>query len=241
MTQFQDVFERYEKKYMLNEYQYQILTNLIQEKMQQDQYGKHTICNIYYDTPEFNIIRTSLEKPEYKEKLRLRSYGIPDKDSTVFLELKKKYHGIVYKRRISLPLSEAENYLQDGIRPHKDCQILHEMDWFLKQNNVSEKVYLAYDRIALFSICEQDLRITFDQNIRWRDNTLSLSNGDWGNLLMSSEKILMEIKILGAMPYWLSTILSELEIYPATFSKYGDCYKNHLIHQNNIFGGVICA
>lgn len=241
MAEYQGVFERYEKKYMLNEQQYNALCPMLDGYMETDHYGLHTICNIYYDTPHYDLIRASIEKPPYKEKLRLRSYGIPKDDSTVFLELKKKYNGVVYKRRVPLTLSAAENYLAKGIRPPKDHQILHEIDWFLRQYDVSPKAFIAYDRIALFGTEDPNLRITFDNRIRWRDSVLDLSKGDWGNLLLPSGQILMEIKIPGTMPYWLAEMLTELEIFPYVFSKYGTCYKQHLIHSMNTTGGIICA
>ena len=98
MATYQDVFARYEKKYKLTLSQYAALRRWLQDRMEVDSYGLHTICNIYYDTPDFQLIRTSLEKPVYKEKLRLRSYGVPGGDTPVFVELKKKLDGVVYKR-----------------------------------------------------------------------------------------------------------------------------------------------
>lgn len=132
MANYQDVFERFEKKYMLNSEQYLALRQALQGKMQTDQYGRHTICNVYYDTPDFSLIRTSLQKPVYKEKLRLRGYGTVQKNSNVFIELKKKYKGIVYKRRICLPFYQAQLYLTRGIHPPEQSQILKEIDYFMQ-------------------------------------------------------------------------------------------------------------
>lgn len=129
----QTVFNRYEKKYLMPETVYQELRERLKPWMNEDEYGLHTICNIYYDTQESDLIRRSIEKPVYKEKLRLRSYGIPEMDSTVFLEIKKKYKKVVNKRRIPLTLQEAYDYVEKGIRPKKDCQILREIDFFLQR------------------------------------------------------------------------------------------------------------
>lgn len=126
------VFERHEKKYRLSEEKYLLLTKRLAKHMKGDQYGKHTICSLYCDTDDYLLIRRSIEKPKYKEKLRLRSYGMPTPDSTVFLELKKKLDGVTYKRRIPLTLAEAERYLSDGQLPEKTGQILEEIDWFIK-------------------------------------------------------------------------------------------------------------
>ena len=112
MSQYQEIFQRYEKKYLLSRTQYQNLRRKLESHMREDQYGKSTICNIYYDTPDHRLIRESMEKPIYKEKLRLRSYGVPKKEDIVFVELKKKYKGVVYKRRVNMPLAEAEKWLE---------------------------------------------------------------------------------------------------------------------------------
>lgn len=241
MAQHQDVFKRYEKKYMLNEQQHQALMQQLKGYMTKDRYGLHTIGNVYFDTENYELIRASLEKPVYKEKLRLRSYGVPKPGDNVFLELKKKFKGIVYKRRGQLTLEEAQRYLVLGEQPAGDSQIIHETDWFLKSYRPVPKVYIAYDRTALFGQEDENLRITFDQNIRFRESHLDLSKGHWGNPLLEPGKILMEIKIPGAMPLWLSRLLSGLEIFPTSFSKYGTCYKEHLICRVYQKGGISCA
>ena len=169
MAIYQDVFKRYEKKYMMDRTQYEAIREALDERMEPDQFGRSTICNIYYDTDQFDLIRASLEKPAYKEKLRLRSYGVPDGDSTVFLELKKKYQGIVYKRRTQMTLREAQEYLEEGRRPREDSQILREIDYFLQYYTLYPKVMIAYDRVALYGKEDPALRVTFDEKIRWRD------------------------------------------------------------------------
>lgn len=237
---YQNVFKRIEKKYMLSRSQFEDLQTALSRRMVQDEYGLHTINNIYYDTNNFDLIRASLEKPVYKEKFRLRSYGSTTNDSTVFLEIKKKFDKVVYKRRASMTYSEARKYLEQGIHPDKDSQILHEIDWFLQLYRPTVKTFIAYDRIALFNQDDPELRITFDQNMRWRSSMLDLTRKSWGNPILPSDNVLMEIKIPGSMPVWLSQILSEYEAYPTSFSKYGECYKNH-INKIQILGGNICA
>lgn len=223
----QTVFKRYEKKYMLNKEQYERLTAVINEHMKVDRYGKHTICNLYFDTDDYRLIRTSIEKPVYKEKLRLRSYGIPDHDTKVFLEIKKKYDGIVYKRRISFPLRDAYTYLNDDTRKMStaDTQIKKEIDYFISYYHPVPKMYIAYDRVAYFCEKDNDFRITFDSDIRYRKDDLFLEHGDHGVLLLDKDMYLMELKIAGAIPLWLTRAMSELKIYPTSFSKYGSIYK----------------
>ncbi|KAF5038393.1 polyphosphate polymerase domain-containing protein [Sedimentibacter saalensis] len=226
-----NVFERIEKKYLLSEEKFNLLFQKIEPYMTIDKFGLHTICNIYYDTETFDLIRNSIEKPSYKEKFRLRSYGVPGEDSMVFLEIKKKYGRTVFKRRISLSLNEAEDYLERGIKPQKDSQILREIDYFIKLYNPIKKVFIAYDRVALFGKEDESLRITFDTDIRSRTHNLDLRKGDFGMAINNFSGYLMEIKTSASLPLWLARILSELEIYPDSFSKYGSVYKQGLINE----------
>lgn len=220
-----DIFQRIEKKYLMNPETYQEFMNRIGQYMKVDEYGLNTICNVYYDTPQFDLIRTSIEKPVYKEKLRIRSYGVPGKESPTYVEIKKKYKGVVYKRRIQLTLSETEAYLNQGIKPEKNSQIRKEIDYFLSVYHPIPKMYIAYDRIAMYGIEDPALRLTLDFNIRTRDYDLELGKGDHGDLLLPGGQVLMEIKVGGAYPLWLVRLLDELKIYPTSFSKYGTIYK----------------
>ncbi|HKM22546.1 MAG TPA: polyphosphate polymerase domain-containing protein [Lachnospiraceae bacterium] len=243
METVQHVFERYEKKYLLNRAQYENLLVFLKQYMKQDQYGLHTICNIYYDTASYDLIRHSLEKPIYKEKFRVRSYGRADKTRPVFLELKKKYKGVVYKRRVAMTFAEAEAYLLQNKSPKNPEQILREIDWFLNLNDVAPKIFIAYDRIALFCETNPNLRITFDHNIRFRDYDLDLSKGTYGRELIDKKMYLMELKIEHAVPLWLSNYLTKEQIYPTSFSKYGTCYKEYLFYKelSKNKGGIYCA
>lgn len=219
------IFERYEEKYRLSEEKYLLLIERLAKYMKGDQYGKYKICSLYFDTDDFLLIRRSIEKPKYKEKLRLRSYGIPTSKTTVFLELKKKLDGVTYKRRIPLTLAEAERYLNDGKSPKNKGQIFDEIDWFIKFYKAKAKALLFYDRIALYGIEDDNLRITFDSDICFRTENLDFKHGDDGVSLLNSGERIMEIKIVGAFPIWLSRLLAELKIYPTSFSKYGTVYR----------------
>lgn len=239
MEKIQEVFQRYEKKYLLTREQYGALMDRVGRRLILDQYGLHTICNIYFDTEDYELIRTSIEKPDYKEKLRLRSYGVPKSCSPVFIEIKKKYEGIVYKRRIGMSLDSAEKYLYEGIIPKEHSQILEEIQWFVSFYHPKPSVYLAYDRRAYFGRDMEEFRVTFDENIRYREERLYLSEGDWGTGLLPENRVLMEVKIPGSMPFWFGRILSELDIFPISFSKYGAYYKENLTH---LFGeGLLYA
>ena len=223
------VFERAEKKYLVPDEKFAPLAEAMRAYMTEDEYGQYTICNIYYDTDSDELIRRSLGKPKYKEKIRLRSYGVPQEDTLVFLELKKKMNGIVYNRRISLPYESAYNYLGGGVLPEGcDRQILLEIDYFIRYYQPVPKLYLAYDRIAFCGADDPGLRITFDTDIRSRRHDLELSKGDYGAPLFMESEHLMEIKAGAAMPLWLTRLLSDFEIYPISFSKYGKIYLKNL-------------
>ena len=219
-------FQRSEKKYLLNAEQYRALHEVLDAHMQADVYGHYTVCNIYFDTDYNDLIRRSIEKPEYKEKLRLRAYGTVGAQDKVFLEIKKKFKGEVFKRRIKVPLCEIEAYLKDGTPPPSDHgQIFREIDYFLRFYRCYPKLFLSYDREALRGVDgEKGLRITFDTNIRSRTDRLNLTVPPDGERLLEDGVWLMEIKAPGAMPLWLTEALTRLDIYPTSFSKYGRIY-----------------
>ena len=230
----QTVFKRIEKKYLLTKKQYENLLKLSKDYLVKDEFGLHTVCNIYYDTDNYSLIRKSIEKPVYKEKLRVRSYDTPNKNTKVYIELKKKYEGIVHKRRITVKESEAEKYLKNK-KIDRDDQISKEINYVLNHYNLVPKLYLAYDRIAYYNKDDSTLRITFDSNIRSRTDNLDLKLGDAGELLFKEEVYLMEIKAVGGLPLWLVKILDELKIYPTSFSKYGNVYKKMLERKEIVY------
>lgn len=222
-------FKRYEKKFLLTPEQKDKILPAIKEKLREEKYGVHTICNIYYDTDSYDLIRTSIERPVYKEKFRLRSYGVPNEDSVIFAEIKKKSEGVVYKRRVDGSPSEILDFVTGGTSLDADRQIQREISWFLQVNKPVPKVFIGYERAAFLGTKEDGLRVTFDWNIRWRDERLDLRLGDDGDLILPEEKIVMEVKTPSAIPMWIVKLLGENKIYPCSFSKYGTCYQNHIL------------
>ena len=221
-----NVFERYEIKYLVSNRQRSILMNEMQRHMKPDAYGKSTICNIYYDTPDYYLIRHSLEKPVYKEKLRVRSYGTAASGDSVFVELKKKYQEVVYKRRISLPEREAMFYLGSDASGGLDGQIGSEIDYFrFFYKDLSPKVYISYDREAFYDKEDDSFRVTFDGNIMWRTSDLSLTKPPRGRKILPPDTSLMEVKTSGGIPLWMTSLLSENGIFKTSFSKYGRAYE----------------
>ncbi len=241
-----EVFNRYEHKYLLDKETFEKVIKSLDEHMDMDSHNKnhipYTIANIYFDTPDDFLIRTSLSRPAYKEKLRLRSYGVPDRDSTVFLEIKKKFKGIVNKRRTQLTLDEAYKFISSGKAPEPkefmNTQVLHELEYFMKIYDLFPKLYLAYDRIAYFEKSNKDLRISFDMNIRSRRYDLALEKGDYGEKLLPDNVYLMEIKTALAKPLWLTHMLTGLDIKRRSFSKYGTEFKN-FVNQTKCKGVVL--
>ena len=227
MPSFTKVFKRLEKKYMLTHRQYEMLVSALDGHIVPDKFGKSTINNIYFDTPNFRLIRASIEKPTvYKEKLRIRSYGAPEADSNVFVELKKKYKGIVYKRRVDMTYDEAIRYLYKREKPPVESQVTREIDAFINfYGNLRPAVSLFYDRIAYYSKDDPELRLTFDTNIRFRNKELDLRYGDYGTVTLDNSTYILEIKCIDAMPLWLTRELDRLKIYPTSYSKYGTAYK----------------
>lgn len=222
---YQTVFKRYELKYLINAEQKEKILEKIAPYMKLDKYGRSTIRNIYYDTDTMRLIRRSIEKPVYKEKLRIRSYERATKESDVFVELKKKYKSVVYKRRIALPLGIAESWLGEKSPCGKDTQITREIDYFLSfYESLHPTVFLSYEREAYYSLDKSDFRVTFDENIFARDENLSLEAEPYGTPLLRDGQILMEIKCSGGIPLFMTEILSAEHIYKTSFSKYGTAY-----------------
>ncbi len=221
-------FKRYEKKYLLSREQFEELYPKLRQRMKEECYGLHTICNLYYDTDQFDLIRASLGKPSYKEKFRLRSYGVPRREDYIFAEIKKKFAGVVYKRRVAATPGEIQEFLEGAYLAHEDAQIQREIHWFLQSHVIVPKVFLGYERIALEEAGDFGLRVTFDRNIRFRRENLDLCAGDEGQSLFPDDIIVMEVKLFRSAPLWLAALLSEHQIYAAGFSKYGSCYQRHI-------------
>ena len=230
----QTVFKRYELKYMLTLEQKAKVLAAMQPYMKLDKYGRTTIRNIYYDTDTYLLIRRSIEKPAYKEKLRIRSYSRADRDSTVFVELKKKYKSIVYKRRISLPEEEAMEWISGERHCHKHTQIANEIDYFLDYyKTLYPAVFLSYEREAFYARDGSDFRVTFDDNILCRQEDLSLESEVYGTPILPEGKVLMEIKCSGGIPLWMTHVLSKEMIYKTSFSKYGTAYQMLIFPQTH--------
>jgi SPX domain protein involved in polyphosphate accumulation len=219
-------FQRHEQKYLLNAFQYHSLLGVLEEFAHPDEYGLSTVYSIYYDTGGFEIARKALEKSTYKEKLRLRSYGIPHAGDTVYLELKKKLDGLTYKRRIPLSFDGMEKCRD--LRPDIAGQnyVFDEIKWFLQYYKPFPQFMISYNRLAFRGREHNTLRITFDTNIRGRVRDLDFSQGPGGRMLLDEDTYLMEVKTDRSIPLFLTARLTELQIFPSSFSKYRRAIEN---------------
>ena len=228
------IFKRYELKYLITRQQQEFLCRAMAAYMTADSFGHSSIRNLYYDTPNYRLIRESLDKPVYKEKLRVRSYGRAQQEDNVFVELKKKYESVVYKRRIELPQEEALEALL-GRASLPDSQIGREIGAALEfYGELIPRVFLSYERDAYHAL-DSDFRLTFDESIRYRQEELTLDSDPWGTPLLDRDTVLMELKVSDSIPLWMVRLLSQLGIQKTTFSKYGTAYQQILLgHQKGM-------
>lgn len=228
----QQNFKRYELKFLMTKQQQEKILDCMRFYMKPDEYGRVTIRNIYYDTDSFRLIRRSLEKPVYKEKLRVRSYRQTGLDEKVFVEIKKKYKSIVYKRRIMMEQRQAFAALSRQITfPDKSqigCEIAAFVDHY---ETLMPAVFLSYEREAYYHLWDPDFRVTFDENILYRRSALSLNGGVYGFPITDGDTVLMEVKTKDAMPLWMTEELSKNKIYKTSFSKYGAAYTDICIRR----------
>ena len=224
-------FKRYELKYLLSRPQKAAILKAMEPYMALDAYGRTTIRNLYYDTDTFLLARRSLDHPMYKEKLRVRSYEPAEGEDLVFVELKKKFDSIVYKRRLTMPYQETMDWLAGAVEK-EDSQIAAEITWFRNHyETLKPVVFLSYEREAYFNRAGGDFRITFDENIKARTQQLTLAGSASGIPLIPGNMALMEVKCSGGYPFWLTKVLSSAHIYKGSFSKYGTAYENLILEQ----------
>ncbi len=230
---YQSVFKRYEMKYIITKKQKMKLVESLQEHLVMDQYGRTRINSIYFDTPDYRLIRQSIDKPSYKEKLRLRSYGETTSNSPVYVELKKKYDHVVYKRRIGTTEKNAMRYLCKHADVIEQSQIKNEIDYVKSYyKDLQPMVFLSYEREAYTGVRDAELRVTFDDQIFYRNEEVCLTKGAWGERILGANEVLMEIKTPTAVPLWFTEFLSENKIYKQSFSKYGTAYK-HMMEEKS--------
>ena len=225
----EESFARVEKKYLLSLSQAAAIEEgLMRRGFSRSDFGSPKVQSLYYDTEDYDLIRVSLERPDYKEKLRLRGYGEPGTITRSFVEIKKKYRGVVYKRRTAMDLSAAMESLALRQLPEEAGQVGREILWMLGRYDLKPAAVIAYDRDAWFSRGEPGVRITFDRNLTFRDWALDLNAKAGGIPLLTPNQRLMEIKTNGIYPLWLVALLRETQTQRTHFSKYGLAYQRYI-------------
>lgn len=238
-------FRRHEKKYLITEAQRDLLLSAMKDHMRPDEYcpngRSYLVRSIYYDTDDNHLIRLSIQKPTYKEKIRVRKYGrYRDGRSDCFLELKKKTAGMVTKRRIACTLDEATAFIEKGAIPSRDTyiekQIIEEFRYFLSNYQVKAKTMVVTDRVAYYDKENPDFRLTFDTNLFGRRTYLDFDEENTLGRLIPEHMVVMELKVVEAVPLWFARLLSIHQIYPSSFSKYGAEYQRYILEgeQNHV-------
>jgi len=225
-----NIFRRVEQKYLITSEQYNALMEALGDKLVKDEYFYNDIYNLYLDAPDHRLIIQSIEKPMYKEKFRVRSYGLAEnEDSKVYLEIKKKFDGTSHKRRISMTLGEFYKYMEKGNRPKGANPItLAELDYDFEKYNLQPSILINYERYSYYFRGNKDLRVTFDHNVKYRVKKPDLTNGDDMHHIIDKDMYIMEIKSLDSLPIKLSQLLAKLKIYPRGFSKPKNAYLKSL-------------
>lgn len=235
------VMKRREMKYLLNAEQTAYIRKRLKGHMEVDEFGRTSIQSLYFDTPDYRLIRYSLEQPAFKEKIRLRSYGLATQDSPVFLELKRKAEHVVYKRRIQGTVGAAEQFFEGKENAFPEGQISKEIAAFRDYyQNLQPACLIIYDRVAYYEP-GGNLRLTIDENPRYRMHDLDLTSSLSGELLLPKGWTILEIKIQDAMPIWLADILDKGKIYKCSFSKYGEAYKREIAKIYQIKEALKCS
>ena len=222
---YENIFNRVEQKYLLSKEQKDKLLKMINKYLTKDEHFESIISNIYFDDFNNRLIINSLEKPIYKDKVRLRGYGVINDNSNVFFEIKNKYLGVVSKRRIMIKLKDFYDYLEGKILPNE--QIMKELDYLIKIYNLKPSIFISYHRFSYKGKVD-DIRITFDDNLISRRDDLKLESGVYGKKHFKKDECIMEIKTLNGYPMWLTNALSSLKIFPKSFSKYGSIYTKEI-------------
>ena len=234
------IFDRIEKKYLINADQERTILKVVKKQMKRDNYHKSEVFNVYFDTDNFDLIIKSIDNPNFKEKLRARSYGGYDK---VFLEIKTKLkewekgapkNKVGYKRRLLVTRKDygefvagkktMEELAERKVELNTDVQIAREVDYLVKTLSLKPRILVYYDRESY--VGEGGLRITFDRKLSYRDKDLRFvkKSGDQ-HFFENPDDLIMEIKAHGVMPLWLVRTLSRERAFPQQFSKIGKIYE----------------
>ncbi len=225
----EECFARVETKYLMPLGRLaELESGLRRQGFERMDFGSPMVRSLYWDTPDHALIRASLDRPAYKEKLRLRAYGEPGTADRSYVEIKKKYNGVVFKRRTELPLREAMDGLLSGRLPGEAGQIGREVLWMLRRWGLRPAAVIACNRDAWFCREDPGLRVTVDRDLSFRDWAFDLNDPSPGLPLLPADRRLVEIKASGAFPLWLVRLLNGSGAERTRFSKYGTAYRRYI-------------
>ncbi|MFD1850905.1 polyphosphate polymerase domain-containing protein [Oceanobacillus bengalensis] len=236
-----EIFRRREQKYLITTDQYSELVYQLLPYMRPDKFGvdgMYTVTSLYFESSDYKIYFETKNKLRYRQKLRLRIYNDTDINSTAFFEVKQKHKDVVNKRRMLLPLKEAYRYLErlencslDSYET-SNLQVLREIDYFRSLYRLEPAMVVSYDRHALHCIYDPDLRITFDHNLRCRNDDLQVEKGPHGINFIDKNLIVLEVKVNDSVPLWLTRILQQINCKQRSASKF--CTSLELLKQNKL-------
>lgn len=250
-----EIFSRREQKYLITRLQYEKLVEKITPFMRNDKYGidgKYTVTSLYFENLEKEIYFETKNKLKYRQKLRLRVYDDTDRNGTAFFEVKQKHNKVVNKRRLVLPLKEAYRYLAnespDNLATYETSnnQVLKEIDHFRKFYNLQPEMIVSYNRHAFHGTTDPELRITFDLDLKCRNEDLALEHGPYGVNFIDENLVVLEVKVNDSVPLWLTRFLQELDCEQRSASKFctstellsGDTLPQNMWMETTTIGGV---
>lgn len=237
-----EIFTRKEQKYLITVQQYDALVDQMKLHMRPDkngQNGYYTVTSLYFDNADHTIYYETKNKLKFRQKLRLRVYDDADIYDKAFFEIKQKHKKVVNKRRMLLPLSEARRYLKESPITSVDQlessnpQVFQEIDHFRRLYQLHPEMIISYDRHALHGIEDDNLRVTFDLNLRCRNYDLNLEHGSYGKQVIDPNLVVLEVKVDHSVPLWLTRLLQDLQCEQKSASKY--CTSFETMQQNDFY------
>ena len=238
-----EIFSRREQKYLITQWQYLQLVENILPYMRPDKYGvegRYSVTSLYFDNDDQDIYFETKNKLKYRQKLRLRVYDDTDRNGTAFFEVKQKHNKVVNKRRLVMPLSEAYRYLNNDAEElssyeTSNGQVLKEIDHFKRFYDLQPEMIVSYNRHAFHGVTDPELRITFDLDLKCRNEDLALENGSYGHNFIDENLVVLEVKVNDSVPLWLTRHLQDLDCEQRSASKFctsTELLKGDILPQN---------
>ena len=242
--------DRFEMKFVITRDQRDAIMPALMERMRADENAMdgayYPIISLYYDTPDRDCYWEKEQSVPSRRKMRVRVYGSLDGKlpPTIFVEIKHKCDGRGVKRRLRVPLEEAL-WICAGNPPRRplnvlDMRIVDEIHMLVKKRNFRPTVAMRYDRQAYADKDpESDLRVTFDTGIAYRFDNLDPIPDDrrFDRFMLPDGYSVMEVKVTGAVPYWLTKLVGEHHCILQGHSKYNNALEDGDSVLHDMMGG----